>query len=35
VHTPKAEVAPAPAAEAEVVEGASVAEGAVPEKEEE
>jgi large subunit ribosomal protein L25 len=35
VNTPKAEVAPAPAAEAEVIEGASVAEGAGKEKEEE
>jgi large subunit ribosomal protein L25 len=34
VNTPKAEVAPAPAAEAEVIEGASVAEGAAKEEEE-
>jgi large subunit ribosomal protein L25 len=34
VNTPKAEVAPAPVAEAEVVEGASVAEGAGKEEEE-
>ena len=35
VNTPKAEVAPAPAAEAEVIEGASVAEGAGKEEEKE